>query len=910
MRFHHTLFALIFLAAFWRSSHCQRQSQTSRSVTPDHHSFPLTSPSSSSLLWRFTLAAADCPPGISLHAVVTLPTDAPEGKTVTLTSSTGNCPASMVLCASTWRDATTGATVQVDVVGERGVRYDVSFSPIADRELTLLNGEATVNGTIRRAIADERVRGGSSSTPDVSEMYFLRLSNFSNFSDVGQMEISIESFDVPKSALGRKKDRRTNEPVPRFVASLLVSEDCHACRRRLALEGDIAASAGPSYNLTHLSFTTFGKITLSRRSIPDLRDGVWFIAVKPSPDSDHGAPISKDFRLSVKLTSPVAKSRYVAPLVIVSLIVGVIFIFIDVFLLYVRYTEFRKDAARSKAVSTFRLIFRNLYLYVYNCVCWFKRGVKTFPYLVLIFGVTLFIPGLQTIAGTLVQRWETGDLDLCYYNEKCYVAGRDFDYPENSVVSNVAYVVHGILFVLLYSFVETSCRARGHFDVKGGAVSPCRSCRAKPGSDEEKCDYSLAYALGWTLIFQGLFSGIYHLCPTRRAVQFDQSFMFVLAILIVVAVLRGSLKIVDFRASLSSSSSASSPISSPSSPLPRKAAKEMRSPKIFLFFLCPLVVFNYVGTLQNMKEIPVYGTVITSSGKFAFGFFLFLWIILVLGWAAYKMRFKERIVEMFFPKGLCWRSEETSDRPATGGPPPTLRDKLLLLLCLSGFLLYCLFILYYIWSAFRQDDDMAKTFVATTLISALLSVAAAEILAAHFVWQRRRLIFWRYVSSIVSFYVLVMIAWSFAFWFFKKENPSKKEIEPWISRERNKDCFVGGYFDGHDVWHICSSFGIFLTCIRVVHLSNPCPRCFQERFVEEPLKRVAIAANAVAKWKRRVSTLRRRGDDVAGDSAEGIVAVNGRRGEAEERRAMTSDEDKSAGDERDEVEEEKNDSIV
>ena len=658
-----------------------------------------------------------------------------------------------------------------------------------------------------------------------------------------------------------------------------------------------------------LSFTTYGKVTISKNSIPSLTDSnLWFITVSPSTKTNFSAlanVTAKRYRLSVAFTLPVSQSLYVAPLVVVSFIVGVVFIFIDVVLLYVRSQEFRKDEATSEAMSTLTLIFKNLRLYFYNSVCWFKRGTKTFPYLVLIFGITLFVPGLQTILETLSQRWETGELDLCYYNEKCYVAASSLDFPENSVLSNAAYVVHGILFVLLYSFVETSCRARGHFEVDCVALA-CRVCHAKPNAFTEKtCDYSLAYALGWTLIFQGLFSGIYHLCPTRRAVQFDQSFMFVLSILIVVAVLRGSLKIIEYRSSSSKSSSAAT---SPTSPLsPQKLTKEMRSPKIFLFFLCPLVVFNYVGTLQNEKEIPVYRKVMTPWAKSLFGFFLFLWIAIVLGWAAFKLRFKDRVIEMFFPplncKGCSCCSSSAPTSANCGSPaseaqapnvpsPPTRREKLLFLLSLTAFLGYCLFIVNFVYSAFKKDDDMAKMFVGATLISALASVVAAEMLAAHFVWSQRSTVqpFNRYVGSILFFYLLVAIAWGFAFWFFKKENPSKKEIEPWISRERNKDCIFGDYFDGHEVWHICSSFGIFLMCIRVVHLSNPCPVCFRERFVEEPLKPIVIAAIAV-KWKRRVSSTLRRGKGEVTEGGAVVPLDDVPEGDEEERRIMNDGEE-------------------
>jgi hypothetical protein len=52
-------------------------------------------------------------------------------------------------------------------------------------------------------------------------------------------------------------------------------------------------------------------------------------------------------------------------------------------------------------------------------------------------------------------------------------------------------------------------------------------------------DYSHAYAMAWALAFEGLFSSIYHICPTRMLFQFDTAFMFVISILMVTSIYHG-----------------------------------------------------------------------------------------------------------------------------------------------------------------------------------------------------------------------------------------------------------------------------------------------------------------------------------------------------------------------------------
>lgn len=46
--------------------------------------------------------------------------------------------------------------------------------------------------------------------------------------------------------------------------------------------------------------------------------------------------------------------------------------------------------------------------------------------------------------------------------------------------------------------------------------------------------YGLFYAMGVALIVEGILSACYHICPNQSNYQFDTSFMYVMAVLIMV----------------------------------------------------------------------------------------------------------------------------------------------------------------------------------------------------------------------------------------------------------------------------------------------------------------------------------------------------------------------------------------
>jgi len=307
-----TLTFLTLLSLIYQSTLSLTQSKSGTS--PETIIFKLPAPEEA-LLWRLSLSVPGCPqgPGILLHAVVTIASST-EPKSLTLTSSSKNCPASVTLCSSLWDThdgASSSASMKVQVVG-RDVSFEVILEPVVDRELML-----RVNKTGGR---DEARALAFLNSKNNFEMFIIRLDN--QVAQSGQLEISVASDDVPKSALGRKIDRKSKRLVPRLVASLMVSDTCilDAWKQQVGSfdDNDIArndadntsSSASNPHPIARLSFTTYGKITLSPNSIPQLNsmecNTTFHVVVSPRSGEptdlrwSHGH--AKNFSLTVTFT--------------------------------------------------------------------------------------------------------------------------------------------------------------------------------------------------------------------------------------------------------------------------------------------------------------------------------------------------------------------------------------------------------------------------------------------------------------------------------------------------------------------------------------------------------------------------------------------------------------------------------
>ncbi|KAM9113755.1 SID1 transmembrane family member 2 isoform 1-T1 [Pangshura tecta] len=110
----------------------------------------------------------------------------------------------------------------------------------------------------------------------------------------------------------------------------------------------------------------------------------------------------------------------------------------------------------------------------------------------------------------------TGNQDICYYNFLCaHPLGNLSAF--NNILSNLGYVLLGLLFLLIILQREISYN------------------RALVRSDTQALEcgipkhFGLFYAMGTALMMEGLLSACYHVCPNYTNFQFDTSFMYMIA---------------------------------------------------------------------------------------------------------------------------------------------------------------------------------------------------------------------------------------------------------------------------------------------------------------------------------------------------------------------------------------------
>lgn len=89
---------------------------------------------------------------------------------------------------------------------------------------------------------------------------------------------------------------------------------------------------------------------------------------------------------------------------------------------------------------------------------------------------------------------ETGNRDLCFYNELCFrPMASPTNLPWNNLISNLPYVASGLSFILFVALHESRFRR------------PRQS--------------TLFYALAWAMVGEGLCSLGYHICPRPSVFQ-------------------------------------------------------------------------------------------------------------------------------------------------------------------------------------------------------------------------------------------------------------------------------------------------------------------------------------------------------------------------------------------------------
>ena len=532
----------------------------------------------------------------------------------------------------------------------------------------------------------------------------IKVFQFIPTEDISDMQLDVtvtsESDDVP--------------------AYLKVSRDCKDVNENI----DVVDYKGESIRL---SFAKKGRITLSRVSIPPLTDSTssWFIGIAiKNATGETPDKATKTVTLTLKRSFNYSYFWPIFFLVVLSVVCGALVACCGICSFSISQEGGMEECC--KVVWS-----------------WFKRGPKTYSYITGVAGFVLMIGAGQFVFANWHLMIQEGDRDTCYYNDFCYRVSKYDDIPFNLMISNLTYMIHGLILAISVMYMEAKLFSR------------YRNSNDLP----PRYAFSMGYAFSWALFFEGCFSLVYHLCPTKLTFQFDTGFMFVIAGLIAVLLYNG----IEMKENSGERGF-------------------VDAANFFLYFLVPLYIFNYFGTLSHSETELVNAP--------AFFTFVVIWWIFITFWTGWKL----------FPDFSCSRSYIKEN----------------LCKCIWFFVSFVLpFIVCWV-----SSSNIPQAF----LIICILEGAIAIIGNALCNWKKIK---WAKceesacnVCIQVAYIVLMVILWCVAGWIFAKKATTDKTLSPKRSRDYNQECIILNFFDAHDLWHILSSHALLMSAYVVMFMSH------------------------------------------------------------------------------------------
>ena len=409
------------------------------------------------------------------------------------------------------------------------------------------------------------------------------------------------------------------------------------------------------------------------------------------------------------------------------------------------------------------------------CTYWFAGGHKTYSYITCIVGSVLMVGAFQFVYANWYLMIQEGDRDDCYYNDFCYRVS-NYDIPFNLMSSNFVYIVHAFILALSVWYMESELLAR---------CKKIRQTQPPPVAENAECNstevhkrrisFSIGYAFSWALLFEGLFSMLYHLCQTKMTFQFDLAFMFVISGLIVVVMYNGiQLNHAGERGG------------------------HVGASNFYLGFIVPLYILNYLGSLNHSKE----GLIPTAAWATP----LALWVFFIFNWVGYKLYLENwclLILWRWVVKNFrlqCVGSH--SWNPNNYSPQNVKEGKFVCLMIglIVAVLMFCLF------SVTKYIGSLPHALLFTCILESVIVIS----------WKLRKCCcLWRDLGykkfPCVIIYVLTTLALGFsALAFFIGFPTTDKAETPEISRNKNHKCIIIDFYDYHDLWHILSSFALLM----------------------------------------------------------------------------------------------------
>ncbi|KAF2073456.1 hypothetical protein CYY_005241 [Polysphondylium violaceum] len=359
-----------------------------------------------------------------------------------------------------------------------------------------------------------------------------------------------------------------------------------------------------------------------------------------------------------------------------------------------------------------------------------QRKIKSQPvYLKYFWKILLIVSAFYSLPSIQFVFFQYSDPSIqCYFNYKC---ARNFAglTAFNNVLSNIFYITAGTAFLLITHF----------------------TAHKEDGVHGLHTDMSLYYCMGLTILLEGVFSALYHVCPSKLNFQFDTTFMLIGSGLLFFTVHQK-----------------------------RHATFTAGAFKAFSFFAL-FIFFNFLS-LTNINAY-VFWTL----------FFLLFGYISIVG-SAYLLAHRRLVfnnslsVIWFYIKKLRHPSQ-IDDRPRfiTILIANVLSWGMVLANVILGFL-----------------SNIAKDFS-----NLILGVIILNFLVYLFYYIYMKFKHGEKVHfGIWILFIVMLVSWTVGLWFF--EIPvTNKFLTFDESLKLNEPCVVFDYFDTHDVWHFFSAVGLF-----------------------------------------------------------------------------------------------------
>jgi len=290
--------------------------------------------------------------------------------------------------------------------------------------------------------------------------------------------------------------------------------------------------------------------------------------------------------------------------------------------------------------------------------------------------------------------------------------------------------------------------------------------------------YGIFFALGSALVFEGILSACYHVCPMSESFQFDTTFMYMIMALIY-------LKMYQFR-----------------------------HPDLTSNAYIP---FSYITVMIVFEATGYYWTYYLPFGVFLSIFItVFMVVIYVFG---LDMYFKGNLIETL--KELCRMKD----------PYPRMKIEFfdiengarkrdifyVLMIILNLFLAILVIVHYYV----IEDDRSRVSFYIMGIFSFNMTGYAVRYITTKLYYAKMKKMPSETLSWTCLVYILLWASTAMVGLYFFAFIPQQKSFRgsPSESRHFNQECYFL-FFDAHDMWHFASSASLFFCFMILLTLED------------------------------------------------------------------------------------------